>query len=712
MPKIPIFTTEARPTAEVGGVKSTIKAPIPTFVGDLQKSIAKYYIAEKQEEAKIKSIEYENKSWNGLYDIIDKHSKNPYPSEASSGYLKDVEEYKNNFINTELAGANDFTKKAFLQKFEANTRSGLLAVERQSRYKLDEKRNTNDIEFGSGLSTKIKLDPAFATTASLEADNYINKSYSDPFVKEEKKKFFSKLIDSTIVDQKARNNPIGFLDEIKKNPNAYSNAPKAKENAITLAQTILAQNGKEYLKEKINASYAGGDTGISNDQILRSFIGSKDYLKVKEQLDIADVIRPNAKSILDATYGSEYTIADTVSINTTDTKLKSKAIIQLKKLADQKRDVISKKGGAEFFINYDENVKSSYNNFVLDPSKTNFKVYSDKLNSIYNKQNIPGVYRTYLNSDQIEGIKKTIDGLQTGKEKMNYIEQIKSFYGDSYPQIFQQINKQIGLGVAISGAIDDPLTKQALAKSNISKEELSKYRENAIIKSGETDFDTNLKSNIYKNLKDYRDVLESQPYSNYKSAGETVNQLREAFTNASYILSADTKYSSSKDISNYITNAFLNDYDFSNTTFFIPKNINKEQVNVPIIDAKANLLHKKIQNGTFPLEQFDIVPFKEKGVENLEATYKAIRGSGNFYLDGTDGLSYWVKFPNGKSQQVMAYDPITKQPTPLKINFLDGDGKTNWIKKNEKTNYELSFEDMNFFILQRDAFSESLTQTP
>ena len=104
--------------------------------------------------------------------------------------------------------------------------------------------------------------------------------------------------------------------------------------------------------------------------------------------------------------------------------------------------------------------------------------------------------------------------------------------------------------------------------------------------------------------------------------------------------------------------------------------------------------------------------FKEKGVENLEATYKAIRGSGNFYLDGTDGLSYWVKFPNGKSQQVMAYDPITKQPTPLKINFLDGDGKTNWIKKNEKTNYELSFEDMNFFILQRDAFSESLTQTP
>ena len=58
MPKIPVFQTQARPTAEVGGVKSTIKAPIPTFAGDLQKSIAKYYVAEKQEEAKIKSVEY------------------------------------------------------------------------------------------------------------------------------------------------------------------------------------------------------------------------------------------------------------------------------------------------------------------------------------------------------------------------------------------------------------------------------------------------------------------------------------------------------------------------------------------------------------------------------------------------------------------------------------------------------------------------------
>jgi hypothetical protein len=508
MPKIPTFQTQARPTAEVGGVKSNVQAPIPTFIGGIQESIAKYYVAEKQEEAKIKSVEYENKSWNGLYELIDKHSKNPYPSEASSEFLKDAQGYRDNFVNTELAGASDFTKKAFLQKFEANTKSGLLAVERHSRYNLDKKQSTNDAQFGSILSTKIRLDPAFATTASLEANNYVDKTYSDPFVNAEKKQFLNKVIDSTIVDQKARTDPSGFLNEIKQNPSAYSNAFEAKDKAITLAQTILAQNGKEYLSEKLKASYSGGDTGISNDQILRSFIGNKNYSKVKEQLDVADVIRPNAKAILNAPYGTEYTIADTVSINTSDVKLKAKAISELKRLGDQKRDIISKKGGAEFFINYNENIKSSYNDFILDPSKTNFKVYSDQLNLIYDQQTIPSSYRTYLNSDQIVGIKKTSDGLQTGKEKSNYIEGIKNLYGDAYPQVFQQISKQVGLGFAISGAIDDPVVKQALAKANSSEKELVKYKENATIKSGEVGFDNLLKNSIHKNLANYREVLE------------------------------------------------------------------------------------------------------------------------------------------------------------------------------------------------------------
>ena len=239
MPRIPTFTTEARPTAEVGGVRSSVQAPIPTFAGDLQKSIAKYYVAEKQEEAKIKSVEYENKSWNGLYDIIEKNANNPYPSEASSNYLRDTEQYKNKFLNTELANADNFTKKAFLQKFEANTRSGLLAVERQSRMKLDLNKKSQDEQFGSNLITKIGLDPTFAATAQLEANDYVSRSYSDPFVIEEKTKFFNNLISSKKLDME---NPEQLLLKLSKDPSLYSNIPEQKEKAIIQAQKIINEN--------------------------------------------------------------------------------------------------------------------------------------------------------------------------------------------------------------------------------------------------------------------------------------------------------------------------------------------------------------------------------------------------------------------------------------------------------------------------------------
>lgn len=44
MPRIPTFTTQARPTAEVGGVRSNVQAPIPTYVGKIQSALTDYYV--------------------------------------------------------------------------------------------------------------------------------------------------------------------------------------------------------------------------------------------------------------------------------------------------------------------------------------------------------------------------------------------------------------------------------------------------------------------------------------------------------------------------------------------------------------------------------------------------------------------------------------------------------------------------------------------
>ena len=66
MPKIPTYTTQGRPTAEVGSIKSNVQIPLTTALTSVQSAVADYYVAEKKEEAKLKSAEYENESWNEL----------------------------------------------------------------------------------------------------------------------------------------------------------------------------------------------------------------------------------------------------------------------------------------------------------------------------------------------------------------------------------------------------------------------------------------------------------------------------------------------------------------------------------------------------------------------------------------------------------------------------------------------------------------------
>ena len=49
MPKIPTFTARGRVTTDVPSVKSNVQTPIPTIAGQLQSTIARYYVAEKKE---------------------------------------------------------------------------------------------------------------------------------------------------------------------------------------------------------------------------------------------------------------------------------------------------------------------------------------------------------------------------------------------------------------------------------------------------------------------------------------------------------------------------------------------------------------------------------------------------------------------------------------------------------------------------------------
>jgi len=106
MPKIPTFSAQGRPTAEVGSIKSNVQMPLSTALTSIQSAVANYYVKEKQEEANIKSVELQTKYYNtqedgsaGLSTIINESGKIPEPTEANNYYLQEVKKLQQGFEN-------------------------------------------------------------------------------------------------------------------------------------------------------------------------------------------------------------------------------------------------------------------------------------------------------------------------------------------------------------------------------------------------------------------------------------------------------------------------------------------------------------------------------------------------------------------------------------------------------------------------------------
>ena len=192
MPKIPTFESQGRPTAEVGSVKTSFQVPVTNDVfTKAQSLISNYYIKEKEEEAKIKSLDYENKLLPKLYDAYDKHSKNPFPSEASSNFLKEGKETIQSIVDNELAGENNFVKQRFLAKGNASLSTINLATLQKSRLLMEDEKKKVLNDAKSGIFTELAMGAIDIPFAQQKVADLVNSNISDPdpTVSVNKKKF-------------------------------------------------------------------------------------------------------------------------------------------------------------------------------------------------------------------------------------------------------------------------------------------------------------------------------------------------------------------------------------------------------------------------------------------------------------------------------------------------------------------------------------------
>jgi len=245
MPKIPTFEAQGRPTAEVGGVKTSFQVPLTNdLFTKTQSLVANYYIKEKEEEAKLKAIDYENKALPKLYEVYDKYKNNPFPTDAADGFQREGKQVIDNFINENLSNENRFVQRAVSTKLGANLTQLNLATIKSSRDAMEKNSERVDKDWDSGLVSKMGTIPDYIESGQAynESAEYVNNKYmGDPYTKKIKLDEKFKIIDtfSMVKDSKE---PISFLQKVKEDPSSYKNAD------LNLKSQLILQAQENFLK--------------------------------------------------------------------------------------------------------------------------------------------------------------------------------------------------------------------------------------------------------------------------------------------------------------------------------------------------------------------------------------------------------------------------------------------------------------------------------
>jgi hypothetical protein len=659
MPKIPTFESQGRPTAEVPGIKTSFQVPVTNDVfTKAQSLISNYYIKEKEEEAKIKSLDYENKLLPKLYDAYDKHSKNPFPSEASSSFLKEGKEIMQSIVDNELANENNFVKKRFLEKGNSSLSTINLATLQKSRLLMEEEKKKVGNDFKSGLYTELTMGAIDIPFARQKAADYVNNDISDPdpTISVNKKKFeldsMYKAID-TLAMQKDSRNDENFLNKLRENPSLYSLVDLDDRNKfISYAQTIAGKRQEE------------NDTNF-----IKSIIKDTPY---SQQSDTLNSLLP----LIQQRYPDEQT----------QTKIRNIA----QKALDEKRKTINEQGAAEYFINLDPKLNQDYLQSLQDPNQ--FSVFKKSLDAKYDQQKIPDEYRTYLPNNKIQEIGDLIKGTKDVKQKQKVVRDLKAFYGDAMPYINKQIDQKIGkhISLAISTNDLDLQNFSLLGELNDDEKKIVKA------KFPEQNIEIELINKITKNIKPLADIIANQPdgYATYsQSLGTTVTTIKNAAMRGIY----EGKYSDIADAANKLSLGFIADYETTNDNFYIPVDVNGKLVNIGLIDAKNQIFKTKLYYDDIDFSDFSIDPVGKGGkLLSQKESIDFFKKNGDWYMDGNTGIKFGVKGANG------LFTPMRINNENIRIDFKDYDGEFKLIKDKNGNTFKIPMDQITSYEAVRE----------
>jgi hypothetical protein len=180
MPKIPTFTTQARPTAEVGAVQTGIQAPLETNLVKMGAVIADYYTKAEQASNVLEAQKIKNDNIDKISELTRTAGNISNPRVASETFTKG---YKD-IANQTLAGIQNRNLKSLVQssfnddeykfKYQVLNASGKL-LETETKSILDQ---TTSVDIAEALKTN---NPEIIKQLPNKLNNFYDKySAVDP----------------------------------------------------------------------------------------------------------------------------------------------------------------------------------------------------------------------------------------------------------------------------------------------------------------------------------------------------------------------------------------------------------------------------------------------------------------------------------------------------------------------------------------------------
>jgi hypothetical protein len=655
MPKIPTFTTEARPTAEVGSIRSNIQIdPTKTMaagLSDIAGVAQDYYIKQRDNVEKLEAKKkfYEMKSEENK--ILEKLKNNPNEFESVDIYNNEFGTYKNNQIE---GIQNRRIKKKVEEFFDLDQPETIYKIKKNS-FDVYEKQE-NEI-----YNTDQNI---FASEYSLESDEKLKelnkqkrinsaKEYESKMMKG--KEWLSKELkkietDSVIFDVDKAITKNDFATAL----NILKSADKSKIDSEELQKKLLQI-------EKQKETFAENNFNQNINQIA----SNSQFSNLGKISDIAIPSTGNAS---------------------TDYKNKAK----VKSVIEKVQQTIDKDGSAEFYTNNDRNLyqlNSTFNQIyagtMQNPTPENisaaadaFDEYAVEANKKYNELSVPQEKRTLLTAASIENLKQRIQGATGTEDKLKVINEIQLIYGKNIPSIMNQIKNKIGDSVAFSMSVTDPDLKKYSLEGVITDENKKNF--SSKLKNTMASPEVEISKTIRKQLESFSNIIANQPRSKVNAAAVIDPVVSNLTTAVMRRVIDGTESLSSSDVTKIakdFTEKFSSDYDLTNDTYWIPRKIGNEFVNQLFFEARSEVFKTSLKYDQIDFSQIKIKPIGDgEKLLSQKETLEFFKKNGEFYLNSNDEVYFGVKDNDGVPRKFM-YSTISENGKetykPLTFKFLD-----------------------------------------